>query len=42
LGLFVAHAHPQPSAFGGNGQVAISQPPDEVEGLLRGLLLSFS
>jgi hypothetical protein len=39
LGFFVAQAHPQPSAFGGNGQVAISQPPDQVEGLLRRLLL---
>ncbi|HSS48269.1 MAG TPA: hypothetical protein VLX28_04925 [Thermoanaerobaculia bacterium] len=41
LGLFIAQAHPQTRAFGGNRQVLISKASDQVEGLLRRLLLSF-
>jgi hypothetical protein len=42
LGLFVAQAHPQPRTLGGDREILISQPPHEVEGLLRRLLLSLA
>lgn len=42
MGLFVAHAYPQPGTVRGDRQVLISQPSDQVEGLLHGLLLGFA
>jgi hypothetical protein len=42
LGLFVAQAHPQPGPFGSDRQVLISEPADQVEGLLHRLLLGLA
>jgi hypothetical protein len=39
LGGFVAQAHPQPLALGGDREVLVTEAPHQVEGLLGGLLL---